>query len=182
MIHIIFEIILEQHLAMNRARLITNEQSPSEIQANMETRPKPLRTQDSCIKDHVRSDAGGQLWQGRQGGQERKRCWKERQERRSTSEPKSESKLQRVDSWHCGEEGHLSTECLSNPKNQSSTSGIQHKGGKGKTKNVTGKGAGLLEQGDQAPVAEPQPQPALASSLYLSIETLIIAQHIDQEC
>ena len=37
-----------------------------------------------------------------------------------------------------------------------------------KTKNVTGKGAGSLEQGEQAAVAEPQPQPALASSLDLA--------------
>ena len=51
--------------------------------------------------------------------------------------------------WHCGKKCHLSTECLSNPKNQSGSGGTQHKGGKGKPNNVTDKGAGSLELGDR---------------------------------
>ena len=78
--------------------------------------------------------------------------------------------------WHCGKNGLLSSECLSNPKNQSGSSGNQNKGRKGKPKNGTGKGAGSLEQGEQAAVA--QPQLALASSLDLaSIETLVRSTH-----
>ena len=73
--------------------------------------------------------------------------------------------------WHCGKKGHLSTECWSNPKNQSGSGGTQEV--KGKTKSAIGKGVGSLEQGEQAAVAEPQPQPALASSLDLA--------HLDQE-
>ena len=48
--------------------------------------------------------------------------------------------------------------------------------------NVSGKGAGSLEQGEQAAVVEPQPQPALASSLDLaSIEILVRSPHLDLE-
>ena len=84
--------------------------------------------------------------------------------------------------WHCDKKGHLSTECWSNPKNQSSTSGTQNKGGKGKPKNATGKVAGSLEQGERADVAEPQPQPALASSLNkASIDSPVGSPHPDQE-
>ena len=84
--------------------------------------------------------------------------------------------------WHCGKKGHLTTECWSNPKNQSSTCATQNKGGKGKSKNATGKGAGSLEQADQAGVVEPQPRPALASTLDLaSIEALVRSPHLDQE-
>ena len=62
-----------------------------------------------------------------------------------------------------------------------SIGGTQNKGGKGKPKNATGKGARSLEQG-QAAVSEPQPQPALASSLDLaSMETLVRSPHLDQE-
>ena len=84
--------------------------------------------------------------------------------------------------WHCGKKGHLSTECWSNSKNQSCSGGTQSKGGKGKPKKVTGEGASSLQQGEQAAVAEPQPQPALASSLDLaSIETLVRSPHLDDE-
>ena len=44
--------------------------------------PKSIRIQNRCDKEHLRCDGGGQLWQRRE----------ERQERRSTSEPESESK------------------------------------------------------------------------------------------
>ena len=78
--------------------------------------------------------------------------------------------------------GHLSTECWSNPKNQSGSGGTQNNGGKGKPKNVTGKGASSLEQGEQAVAVEPQPQPALVSSLDLaSIETLVRSPHLYHE-
>ena len=40
--------------------------------------------------------------------------------------------------WHCGEKGHLSTECWSNQKNRSASGGGQHKGVKGKPMNCTG--------------------------------------------
>ena len=83
--------------------------------------------------------------------------------------------------WHCGRKSHLSAACWSNPKNQSGSRGTQDKGGKGKPKNVTGKGAGSLEQGEQAAVAEPQQQPALASSFLASIETLVRSPHLDHE-
>ena len=80
--------------------------------------------------------------------------------------------------WHC----HLSTECWSNPKNQSGSGGIQKNGGKGKPKNGTSKGASSLEQGEQAAVVEPQPHPALVSSLDLaSIGTLVRSPRLDHE-
>ena len=84
--------------------------------------------------------------------------------------------------WHCGKKGHLRSECWSNPKNQSGSGGTQNKGGKGKPKDVTGRRAGSLEQGEQAAVVEPQPQPALASSLDLaSVETLVRPPHLYPE-
>ena len=84
--------------------------------------------------------------------------------------------------WHCGKEGHLRTECWSNPKNQSGSNGIQNRGGKGKPKNVTSEGAGSLEQGEQAAVVEPQQQPTLASSLDLApFETPVRSPHLDHE-
>ena len=55
-------------------------------------------------------------------------------------------------------------------------------GGKGIPKNVTGKGVGSLEQGEQAAVAESQPHPALASSLDLaSFQTLVRSPHSEHE-
>ena len=60
--------------------------------------------------------------------------------------------------------------------------GSQNKGGKGKPKSGTGNGAGSLEQGDQAAAVEPQPQPALASSLDLaSLERPGKSPHVDPE-
>ena len=100
---------------------------------------------------------------------------------RSKSDSESESKQGRFVCWHCGERGHMSTECWSNPMNQSGPGGIQNKGGKGKQRNGTGKGTGSLEQGEQAAVVEPQ-QPALASSLDLaSFETLVRSPHLGPE-
>ena len=49
-------------------------------------------------------------------------------------------------------------------------------------KNVTSKGAGSLEQGEQAAVVEPQPQPILASPLDLaSFEKPAFSPHMDSE-
>ena len=56
--------------------------------------------------------------------------------------------------WHDGKNGHLSTECRSNPENQSRSGGGRHKGG-----------AGSLEQADPAAAVEQQPQLAHATSL-----------------
>ena len=59
---------------------------------------------------------------------------------------------------------------------------LNTKEAKEQPKNVTGKGARLLEQGEQAAVVEPQPQPALASFLdSASIETLVRSPHLDHE-
>ena len=67
-------------------------------------------------------------------------------------------------------------------KEKSGSSGTQNKGGKRKSKNVTGKGTGSLEQAEQAAVLEKQSQPALASSLDLaSFETLVRSPHLDPE-
>ena len=49
-------------------------------------------------------------------------------------------------------------------------------------KKFRSKGAGSLEQGEQAAVVDPQPQPVLASPLELaSIETLARSPHLDHE-
>ena len=80
--------------------------------------------------------------------------------------------------WHCDKKGQLSTECWSNPKNQSGSGGIPNKEGKEKPKKVKGKGAGSLEHGERAAAVEPQPHAALARSLdFTSTETLVRPPH-----
>ena len=64
--------------------------------------------------------------------------------------------------WH-GKKGHVSAECWSNPKNQLGSGVIRNIGSKEPLENGTRKGAGLLEQGEQAAVVEPQPQLALVT-------------------
>ena len=84
--------------------------------------------------------------------------------------------------WHSGKKGHFSTECWSSPETLSGSGGGQHKGGKGETENGTGKGAGSLEQRDQAATVEQQPQLDFASSLDLaSFETPGRSPHLDPE-
>ena len=70
--------------------------------------------------------------------------------------------------------------CCKNPRNQSGSGGGHNKRGKGKPKRSTGKGPGSLEQGEQAAVVEPQPQPALSQDL-ASIETPVRSPHLDHE-
>ena len=165
----LFRVRLEQHLAMNRARPITCEQARSEVQARIEAGRSQFPMEvDSFGK-------GGK--KGKKGKGHGKSGKKEGQPRNQNPNPSKD-----VVCWHCGKRGHLSTECWSNPKNQSGSGGTQNNGGKGKPKNVTGKGASSLEQGEQAVVVEPQPQPALASSLDLaSIETLVRSPHLYHE-
>ena len=73
-----------------------------------------------------------------------------------------------------GKRGHLSAEYWSDPKNECGSGGS--KGGKGNPMNVTGKGAGLLEQGAQTAVLELQSQPALAE-----FSRLVRSLHIHHE-
>ena len=144
-----------------------------------------IRIQDSCDVEHLRSDGGGQLWQRRQERQERQareRCDGKSGKKEDQHQNQNSNPARTLFVGIRGNKGHLSTECWSNPKNQSGYGGTQNKGGKGKPKNVTGKETGSLEQEEQAAVAEPQPQPALASSPDLaSIETLVRSPHLDPE-
>ena len=103
---------LEQHLAMNRARLITFKQVRSEIQAYIEARR--IRIHDSCDKEHLRSDGG---WQERQ----------EREQGRFLLALQSERPFQH----------RVSVES----QESICSGGTQNKGCKGKPKNVTGFGA-----------------------------------------
>ena len=76
--------------------------------------------------------------------------------------------------WHCGNvvESRESVRLRWNPKQRRQR----------KAEEWHGKGAGSLEQGEQAAVAEPQPQPALASSLDLaSSQTLVRSPHLEPE-
>ena len=102
--------------------------------------------------------------------------------RTSTSEPKSESKQGRRLLATAVRMAIRARSVGRIQKDQSGSGGIQNKGGKGKQKNGAGKGAGSLEQGELAAVVEPQPQPALASSLDVaSFETLVRSSHLDPE-
>ena len=165
---------LEQHLAMNRAQLITYEQFRSEIQASMEARQSQFAFKTVATKstsDPMEVDSFGK------GGKKGKKGKNEGQHQ--NQHPNSSKD---VVCLHGGKKGYVSTEFWSNPKNQSGSGGTQNKGGKGKPKNVTGKGAGSLEQGQQAAVVDPQPQPAPASSLDLaSIETPVGLPHLDHK-
>ena len=131
-----------------------------------------IRIQDSCDKEHLRSDGGGQLWHsfGKNGKKRTGGGTSVKEESQHQNQNPNPSKD--VVCWHCGKKGHASTECWSNPKNQSGAGGTQNTGGKGKPMNLTGKGAGTLEEGEIGAVVEPQPQPALSNSQDLaSIET-----------
>ena len=57
---------MEQHLDMNRARLITFAHVRSEIQAHIEARRSPFAFKTVAAKKHFRSSGCGQLWQRRQ--------------------------------------------------------------------------------------------------------------------
>ena len=134
--------------------------------------------QDRCDKEHVGSDGGGQLWQRSKKGKKGKGDGKRSKQEGQHQNPNPSKD---VVCWHCGKKGHMSTECWSDPQNQSGSGATQNKGGKGILKNVSGKGVGSLEQGEQAAVAEPQP-PALASSLDLALfETPVRSPHLDHE-
>ena len=165
-----------KHLAMNRARLITYEQVRSEIQAYIEARRSQFAFKTSAAQstsDPMDVDSSGK------GGKKGKKGKKEGKGQNQSQNP---NPSKNAVCWHCGKKRHLSTECWSNPKNQSGSVGIQNKGGKGKPKNGPGKGAGPLEQGEQAAVVEPQFEQALASSLDLaSFETLVRSPHLDPE-
>ena len=77
--------------------------------------------------------------------------------------------------WHGGKKGHLSTECRSNPENQSRSGGGRHKGG-------TARRAGSLEQADPAAAVEQQPQLSHATSLdSASFETPGRSPHLNTE-
>ena len=171
---------------MNRARLVTYKQFRSEIQAYIEASRSQFAFKTVATK--ITSDPmevasfgkGGKI--GKTSKKDKKskkrkgdgkRAKKECQHQNQNSNPSKDAVC-----WHFGKKGHLSTECWSNPNNQSRSRDTQNKTSKGKTKNVTDKGAGSLDQREQ----EPQPQPALASSPDLaSIGTLVRSLHLDHE-
>ena len=134
----------------NRARLITYDQVRSEIQAFIEASRSQFAFKTVATKstsDPMEVDSfgkGGKKGKkGKKGKGDGKNGKKEGQHQNQSPNPNKN-----VDCWHCGKEGHLSTECWSDPKNQSGSGGGQHKGGTGKPKNVTGMGADSLEQGE----------------------------------
>ena len=139
---------LEQHLAMNRARLIAYEQVRSEIEAYIEARRSQFAFRTVAIKstsDPMEVDSFGKGdKKGKKGKGDGKSGKKEGQHQNQNPNPSKD-----VVCWHYDKKGHLSTECWSNPKNQSGSGGNQNKGGKGKPKNVTGQGAGSLERENQ---------------------------------
>ena len=99
---------LEQHLATNRARLITYEQFRSEIHA--------FRSQFALKTVASKITADPKEVEKGDGKNVNKECQYQNQ---------STNPIQDVVCWYCGKKGHLSTECCSNLKNQSSTSGTQ---------------------------------------------------------
>ena len=103
-----------------------------------------IRIPDSCDKEHLRSDGGGQLWHsfGKNGKNGNKGVKKEGQHQNQNP----------------------------NPKNQSGAGGSQNTGGKGKPKNLTGKGARTLEQGEKGAMVDSR------SQLFR-----ILSQHLDHE-
>ena len=104
---------LEQHLAMNRARLITNEQVRSEIQACIEARRSQCAFKIVAAKntsDPMDVDSIGKG--GKRGGKNGKKGGKGHNQSHNPNPNKE------IVCWHCGKKAHLRTGCWSNPKNQ----------------------------------------------------------------
>ena len=99
---------LDQHLAMNRARLIAYEKVRSEIQSLIAARRSQFEFKTVAAKgasDPMDVDSYGK------GGKKGK---KGKGDGINGPNPSKD-----VVCWHCGKKGHLSTECRSNPENQS---------------------------------------------------------------
>ena len=174
---------LEQHLHINRPRLITYEQFPIEIREYTEAHRSQFAFKTVAAKnssDPMDVDSFGKGGKkSKKGEGDSKNGKKEGEDQNQSQNPNPNNE---VVCWVCCEKGHLCTECWSNPQNQSASGGGQYHGGKGKPKNSTGKGAGSLEQGDEAAAVEQQRQLALASSLDMALfETLGRSPHPDSE-
>ena len=135
---------------MNRTRLTTYEQVRSEIQSYIEARRSQFAFKTVATKERLRSNGCEGLWLSG------KKCKKGKSDGKNGKEGgkgqnQTESDVVR---WHCEKNGRLSTGMLVEPKEPFWLWRRQQKGGKGKSKNGLGKGAGSLEEGNQAAAGE----------------------------
>ena len=112
---------------MNRARLITYEQVRSEIQTYIEARQSQFAFKTVAAKnisDPMDVDRFGK--KGKKGKGDGKNGKKGGTGQNQSQNPNTNLG---VVCWLCGKKGHLSTECWSNPKNQSGSGGGQQNTG-----------------------------------------------------
>ena len=106
---------LGQHLAINRARLITHEQGLSEIQAYIEARLSQLAFKTVATKstsDRMEVDSSGKGGKkGKKGLRERGDGKNGKKEGRGQNQRHHPNPSKDVVCWHCGKRDHLSTEC-----------------------------------------------------------------------
>ena len=186
---------LEQHLAMNRARITTYDQVRAEIQAYIEARRSQFALKVGAgarNPDAMDVDSFARWGKGGKGTDKGKKGGKAsappaaHPKGGGRSQAASTDKNKEIECWNCGKKGHRSSECWAKPKAQASpgaaaatTAFNRHGksphqaggsgGGRGKKggRGGRGKGANSLDEEAHAHDDDVQ-QPALAGSLELS--------------
>ena len=123
-----FQVSWNSILSMNGARVITYEQVRSEVQAYIDARRSQFAFKTVAAKgtsDPMDVDSFGRGGKKGEKGKKRKGNGKGQNQSQNPNPSKD------VVCWLCGKKGHLSTECWSNPENQSGSGRIPNKGGKG---------------------------------------------------
>ena len=106
---------LEQHLLVNRARVITCDQVRNDIHVFLST-PKSVRIQGGRCKEHCRPNGCGQLRHSKGKGKQGKGDGKGQRGKGPAQSQSSNPKMDAV-CWHRGKKGHLSAERWARPKN-----------------------------------------------------------------
>eukprot|EP00971_Amphidinium_carterae_P263424 5226408-Amphidinium_carterae.1 len=136
---------LEQHLAMNRARLPTYDKVRAEVDGYIDAKVsqgaiKGSKHQQGDPMDVDTFVRGNKPPNGPSNGSNSNN----RKPQGSAEKPKKD-----IECWNCGKKGHRSSECWSKPKSGGETAGAKGKSKGGKPKNKgkgKGKDAAVLEE------------------------------------
>lgn len=163
---------LEQHLAMNRARLPTYDNVRAEIQAYIEARRSQFAFRPAARNPDAMDVDSFSRKGGKKGGKGDGRGNNKGGKNKNGKGTKGQQNVGDRECWNCGKKGHLSAECWSKPRgNQPSAKGPHSEGGKHQPNSTSkgkkygkGKGASSLEDEAQGEFQEP----VLAGSFELS--------------